>query len=121
MPELNLKDFRRDFRLPELRLPEMSRDDIAKALGDARKELREVRKELADFRHDFDMPRVDVTSVEIPSVDMSKVDRSRQASRRHGARQRQAGRQGRTQGRGIGWARQGQPASAACRSSWPAS
>jgi hypothetical protein len=73
MPELNLKDFRRDFRLPELRLPEMSRDDIAKALGDARKELREVRKELADFRHDFDTPRVDVTSVELPSVDMGKI------------------------------------------------
>ena len=73
MPELNLKDFRRDFRLPELRLPEMSRDDIAKALGDARKELREVRKELADFRHDFDMPRVDVTAVELPAVDMGKI------------------------------------------------
>jgi hypothetical protein len=64
MPELNLKDLRRDFRLPELRLPEMSRDDIAKALGDARKELREVRKELADFRQDFEMPR---------ATDMGKI------------------------------------------------
>src|SRR6187431_1316 len=67
MPELNLKDLRRDFRLPELRLPEMSRDDIAKALGDARKELREVRKELADFRQDFEMPRVAVPT------DMGKI------------------------------------------------
>lgn len=70
MPELNLKDLRRDFRLPELRLPEMSRDDIAKALGDARKEIREVRKELADFRQDFDMPRA---MAAIPAVDMAKI------------------------------------------------
>jgi hypothetical protein len=71
MPELNLKDLRRDFRLPELRLPEMSRDDIAKALGDARKEIREVRKELADFRQDFDMPRAAVSA--LPAVDMTKI------------------------------------------------
>ena len=66
MPELNLKDLRS--RLPELRLPEMSRDDIAKALGDARKDIRDVRKELADFRQDFEMPR------SIPAVDLSSVD-----------------------------------------------
>jgi hypothetical protein len=68
MPELNLKDLRRDFRLPELRLPEMSRDDIAKALGDARKEIREVRKDLADLRQDFEVPRV-----AMPAVDMGKL------------------------------------------------
>jgi hypothetical protein len=73
MPELNLKDLRKDLRLPELRLPEMSRDDIAKALGEARKEIREVRKELADFRQDFEMPRVAVTSVELPNVDVTKI------------------------------------------------
>jgi hypothetical protein len=73
MPELNLKELRKDLHLPELRLPEMSRDDIAKALGDARKEIREVRKELADFRQDFEMPRVDVTTVELPAVDMNKI------------------------------------------------
>ncbi len=39
MPELNLKELRKDLRIPELRLPEMSRDDIAKALGEARKEI----------------------------------------------------------------------------------
>jgi hypothetical protein len=70
MPEINLKDLRKDFRLPELRLPEMSRDDIAKALGDARKEIREVRKELADFRQDFDMPRAVAA---MPTVDMAKI------------------------------------------------
>ena len=73
MPELNLKELRKDFRLPELRLPEMSRDDISKALGEARKEIREVRKELADFRQDFEMPRVQMTSVELPAVDVNKI------------------------------------------------
>jgi hypothetical protein len=80
MPELNLKDLRRDFRdmrrdfrMPVLRLPEMSRDDIAKALGEARKDLREVRKELEEFRRDFEMPRVDITAVEMPKVDVEKV------------------------------------------------
>jgi len=82
MPELNLKELRKDIRWPELRLPEMSRDDIAKALGEARKELREVRKDIEEFRHDFEMPRVDVSAVEMPSVDMSKVaDGAKQASK----------------------------------------
>jgi hypothetical protein len=75
MPELNLKDIRKDFRLPELRLPEMSRDDIAKALGEARKELSEVRRDLNEFRREFEMPRVDPTAVELPKVDMAKVSK----------------------------------------------
>ena len=70
MPELNLKDLRT--RLPELRLPEMSRDDIAKALGDARKEIRDVRKDLADFRQDFEMPRA-IPAVDLGSVDVDKI------------------------------------------------
>jgi hypothetical protein len=70
MPELNLKDLRS--RFPELRLPEMSRDDIAKALGEARKEIRDVRKDLADFRQEFEMPRV-MSAVELPAVDVSKI------------------------------------------------
>ena len=70
MPELNLKDLRN--RLAELRLPEMSRDDIAKALGEARREIRDVRKDLADFRQEFEMPRV-VAAVDLPAVDVSKV------------------------------------------------
>ena len=73
MPELNLRNLRRDFRLPELRLPEMSRDDIAKALGEARKELRDVRKDLQEFRRDFEMPKVDVTIDEAPRLDVAKA------------------------------------------------
>ncbi|HEX2470083.1 MAG TPA: hypothetical protein VHK05_05795 [Candidatus Limnocylindrales bacterium] len=68
MPELNLKDLRKDLRLPELRLPEMSRDDIAKALGEARKELRGVRKDIEDFRREFEMPRVDLAAVDMDKV-----------------------------------------------------
>ena len=74
MPELNLKDIRKDFRLPELRLPEMSRDDVAKALGEARKELTEVRRDLNEFRREFEMPKVDLTAVDLSKVDMPKVD-----------------------------------------------
>ena len=70
MPELNLKDLRS--RFPELRLPEMSRDDIAKALGEARKEIKDVRKDLADFRQEFEMPRM-MSAVELPAVDVSKI------------------------------------------------
>jgi hypothetical protein len=73
MPELNLKEIRKDLRLPELRLPEMSRDDIAKALGEARKELSEVRRDLNEFRRELEMPKVDVAAVELPKVDMAKV------------------------------------------------
>jgi hypothetical protein len=75
MPELNLKEIRKDFRLPELRLPEMSRDDIAKALGEARKELSEVRRDLNEFRREFEVPKVDVAAVELPKVDIAKVSR----------------------------------------------
>jgi hypothetical protein len=75
MPELNLKDLRRDLKLPELRLPEMSRDDVAKALGEARKELADVRRDLNEFRREFEMPKVDLSAVEMPKgVDLSKVD-----------------------------------------------
>lgn len=56
MPELHLKDL----RFPELRMPEMTRDDIAKALGEARKELGDVRKELGEMRHDIDLSKIDV-------------------------------------------------------------
>jgi hypothetical protein len=74
MPELNLRDLRKELRFPELRLPEMSRDDIAKALGEARKEITEVRRDLNDFRREFEMPKVDVAAVEMPKVDLAKVD-----------------------------------------------
>ncbi len=81
MPELNLKELRKDIRLPELRLPEMSRDDIAKALGEARKELRAVRKDIEEFRRDFEAPRL-MSAAEMPDVDMAKVaDSAKQASK----------------------------------------
>lgn len=41
-------------------MPEMTRDDIAKALGEARKELGDVRKELGDMRRDIDISKIDV-------------------------------------------------------------
>jgi hypothetical protein len=73
---------RRDFRMPVLRLPEMSRDDIAKALGDARKDLREVRRELEEFRRDFEMPRVELATVDVPKVDVAKVvDATKEAAK----------------------------------------
>lgn len=56
MPELHLKDL----RFPELRMPEMTRDDIAKALGEARKELGDVRKELGEMRRDMDLSKIDL-------------------------------------------------------------
>jgi hypothetical protein len=72
MPELHLRD-----RFPELKLPEMSRDDIAKALGETRKELGEVRKDLNEFRREIEIPRLDLTKIdpskfEMPNVDVAK-------------------------------------------------
>lgn len=74
MPELKLKDIRKDLRWPELRLPEMTRDDIAKAIGEARKEMADVRRDLNDFRREFEAPKVDVTRSDIESAanDISK-------------------------------------------------
>lgn len=69
MPELNLRE-----RLPELKLPEMSRDDIARALGEARKELGEVRKDLNEFRRELEVPRMDLSKVDLPRIEMPNVD-----------------------------------------------
>ena len=69
MPELHLRE-----RLPELKLPEMSRDDIAKALGDTRKELGQVRKDLNDFRRDFEAPQIDLSKIDLSKIDMSKLE-----------------------------------------------
>ena len=76
MPDLHLRE-----RLPELKLPEMSRDDIAKALGEARKELGEVRKDLNDFRKAIEIPKVDV-SQDRPVQVRSAEDRLRQGTPR---------------------------------------
>lgn len=69
MPELHLRE-----RLPELKLPEMSRDDIAKALGDTRKELSQVRKDLNDFRRDFEAPQIDLSKIDLSKLEMPNVD-----------------------------------------------
>jgi hypothetical protein len=69
MPELHLRE-----RLPELKLPEMSRDDIAKALGDTRKELSQVRKDLNDFRRDFEAPQIDFSKIDLSKLEMPNVD-----------------------------------------------
>ncbi|MEX1173438.1 MAG: hypothetical protein WEG56_12605 [Chloroflexota bacterium] len=56
MPTIRLDDV----RLPEFHLPEMSRDDITKAIGDARR--------------DVDLSRFDPRKVELPDIDLSGVD-----------------------------------------------
>ena len=77
MPELKLKDIRKDLRWPELRLPEMTRDDIAKAIGEARKEMAEVRRDLNEFRRELE-PKVDEARSDIESAanDISKEARA---------------------------------------------
>jgi hypothetical protein len=56
MPDLKIKDI----KMPELHLPEMSRDDIVQAMGDARRDL--------------DLSRFDPRKMDLPEVDLSKVD-----------------------------------------------
>jgi hypothetical protein len=87
MPELNLRD-----RLSELKLPEMSRDDIAKALGEARKELGEVRKDLNEFRRELEVPRVDLSKVDPSKFEMPDVDVAKEI-REAGKDLRDAGKQ----------------------------
>ena len=75
MPELRL----RDFRIPELKLPEMTRDDIARALGDARKEIGDVRRDLNEMRREMAVPRVEVPRVELPKVELPRVEMPKEA------------------------------------------
>jgi hypothetical protein len=94
MPELHLKDIRKDLRWPELRLPEMSRDDIAKALGEARKEMSEMRRDLNEFRREMEMPKVDLAKVELPKIDLAKVDKEARAAAKDARKAaRKAGKQ----------------------------
>ena len=79
MPELNLKDIRKDLRWPELRLPEMTRDDIAKALGEARKEMADVRRDFNEFRREFEMPKVDLSAVDVSKIDVADVAKEARA------------------------------------------
>lgn len=61
MPDLSLKGV----RLPELHLPEMSRDDIGRAIGDARRDVDLSR---------LDPRRVDLSGVRLPDVDLPRID-----------------------------------------------
>jgi len=61
---------RKSFQLPELHLPEMRRDDIAKTLADVRHELGEVRREI-------DKSRADIANLHLPKFEMPDVDLSR--------------------------------------------
>lgn len=81
MPALNLKDIRKDLRFPELRLPEMSRDDIAKALGEARKEMADVRRDLNEFRRDFEMPNINVSRADVENVADDVARNAREAAK----------------------------------------
>lgn len=63
---------RKSFQLPELHLPEMRRDDIAKTLGDVRHELGEVRREIDKSR--ADIAKLHLPKFEMPDVDLSRLD-----------------------------------------------
>jgi len=78
MPELRIKDV----RLPVLRLPEMSRDDIGKALGEVRRDIADASRDIADAGRDIDLSKVelpgfDISRVELPKVDVSRADISK--------------------------------------------
>lgn len=61
---------RKSFQLPELHLPEMRRDDIARTLS-------EVRQELGDARREIDKSRADIAKLHLPKFEMPDVDLSR--------------------------------------------
>ena len=68
MPELRLKDV----KLPVLRLPEMSRDDISAALGDMRRDIADAAQDIADASRD-----IDISKIEVPKIDVSRADVSK--------------------------------------------
>ena len=63
---------RKSFQLPELHLPEMRRDDIARTLSDVRHELGEVRREIDKSR--ADIAKLHLPKFEMPDVDLSRLD-----------------------------------------------
>lgn len=63
---------RKSFQLPELHLPEMRRDDIAKTLSDVRHELGEVRREIDKSR--ADIAKLHLPKFEMPDVDLARLD-----------------------------------------------
>ncbi len=60
-----MPDLLKGVRLPELHLPEMSRDDIGRAIGDARRDVDLSR---------LDPRRVDLSGVKMPDVDLPRID-----------------------------------------------
>ena len=73
MPELRIKDV----HMPELRLPEMSRQDISKALGEVRRDIADASRDFADASREIDLSKVDLSKVEFPKVDISRKDVSK--------------------------------------------
>jgi hypothetical protein len=71
MPALRL----REVQMPELHLPEMSRDDIVRVIGDAR---RDVDLGRLDPRHmelpELELPKVDLSSIDIPKAITSAIE-----------------------------------------------
>jgi len=66
MPELTVKEG----RLPELRLPEISRDEIIRSFS-------EIRRPDMDLSH-VEWPKVDLSQVEWPKVDLSHIEWTRE-------------------------------------------
>ncbi|MEJ7748047.1 MAG: hypothetical protein WKF56_02020 [Candidatus Limnocylindrales bacterium] len=64
MPGLKMPDV----RMPELHLPEMNRDDIGRALGEARRELGDLRRDLDSMRRDVEIPKVDLSRIDVPKA-----------------------------------------------------
>lgn len=84
MPALHLKEV----RLPELHLPEMSRDDIVRVIGEASRDadlgrLDPRRLDLPEFGlpeldlAKVEMPKIELTKVDLPKLELTKVDLSR--------------------------------------------
>ena len=72
----------REVRIPELRLPEMTKDEIVRALGDARRDIDLTRLDPRRLDIDVDLSkvdprRVDLSRVELPHVDLPKVEMPR--------------------------------------------
>ena len=78
MPDLRL----REVHLPELRLPEMSRDDIIRAIGDATRDVDlsrfdPRRGEPVKEPSPLERAKAQIAKVDLSRIDLSKVDLSR--------------------------------------------
>lgn len=83
MPELPIKEIRR----PELRLPELKREDIIRALSEMRRpdvDLKRIERALPD------RPRIDLSEIDMPRVDLRRL--LEDAAIRAGVRQKKRSR-----------------------------